>query len=106
VKLPLDENLPHKLRQNLPGHNVFTTAYMNWGGIKNGELLRLAAQDGFDALITIDAGIKYEQNLATLPCAVVIVRAASNAFEHIEPHIPQLLKALSVLTPKTLVKVG
>jgi predicted nuclease of predicted toxin-antitoxin system len=106
VKLLLDENLPHKLRQHLPGHDVFTAAYMNWGGIRNGALLALAAQEGFDAMITIDAGIEFEQNLASLPCAVVIIRAASNAFEHIEPHIPQLLAVLRTLAPGTLVKVG
>ncbi len=105
MKLLLDENLPHKLRQHLPGHDVFTSAYMNWGGIKNGELLARAAAEGFDALLTIDAGIEFEQNLATLPCSVVIISAESNAFEHIEPHIPKLLDVLKTLRPRTLMKV-
>lgn len=48
MKLLLDENLPHELRHHLPGHNVFTTAYMAWGGLKNGALLALAARQGFD----------------------------------------------------------
>jgi hypothetical protein len=82
----------HKLRQHLPGHEVFTTACMKWGGIRNGELLARAAAHGFDTLITVDAGIEYEQNLADLPCSVIIIRAESNAFEHIEPHIAALLK--------------
>lgn len=50
MKLLLDENLPHQMRLELPGHEVFTAAYMNWGGIENGELLRQAAAEGFDAL--------------------------------------------------------
>jgi hypothetical protein len=69
-------------------------------------LLKRAAAEGFDALLTIDSGIEYEQNLASLPCSVVIIRAESNVFEHIEPHLPELLIALNGLAPRTLVKVG
>ena len=49
MKLLLDENLPHQLRLEIKGHEVFTTAYMNWSGIENGQLLSLAAKSGFDA---------------------------------------------------------
>lgn len=41
MKLLLDENLPHDLRQHLAGHVVFTVAYMGWSGMKNGDLLQL-----------------------------------------------------------------
>jgi predicted nuclease of predicted toxin-antitoxin system len=105
MKLLLDENLPHKLRQHLPDHHVFTVAFMAWRGIKNGRLLQNAAEHGFDALLTLDAGIEYEQNLQSLPCFVVVVRAASNAFEHIEPHIPAILQAIQSLKPRTLVTI-
>jgi predicted nuclease of predicted toxin-antitoxin system len=106
MKLLLDENLPHELRKHLPGHDSFTVAFMSWKAIRNGELLKRAAAEGFDALVTIDSGIEYEQNLASLPCSVVIIRAESNVFEHIEPHLPELLIALNGLAPRTLVKVG
>ena len=46
MKVLLDENLPHDLRKLLPGHDVFTVAYLGWAGVKNGELLRRAAADG------------------------------------------------------------
>lgn len=73
MKLLLDENLPHPMRHELTGHEVFSAAYMNWSGIENGELLRLAADAGFDALITNDRGLEHEQNLATLPLAVIVL---------------------------------
>jgi hypothetical protein len=38
---------------------------MGWAGIKNGAVLNLA--DGqFDALLTVDQGIEYQQNLSGL----------------------------------------
>jgi hypothetical protein len=42
MKILLDENLPHELRRHLSGHDVFTVQYMNWKGIKNGQLIALA----------------------------------------------------------------
>jgi hypothetical protein len=31
--------LPHKLRTEIVGHDVFTVAFMDWSGVENGELL-------------------------------------------------------------------
>ena len=67
MKVLLDENLPHPIRLELPGHDVITTAYMKWSGIENGELLRRAAEAAFDVVITNDRGLEYEQNLEALP---------------------------------------
>ena len=89
----------------LPGHDVFTVTYMNWSGIGNGRLLAMAAADGFDALLTIDAGMAYQQNVSSLPCAVIVLHSASNTFEHIEPLLPILLATLEALQPRTLVHV-
>jgi hypothetical protein len=106
VKLLLDENLPHQLRRELPGHEVFTAAYMNWSGIENGELLRLAAGSGFDAVIPNDRGLEYEQNLDVLPVAVIVIPAKANTVEAIRPLCGELLAALSRLRPCEFVKLS
>lgn len=105
MKLLLDENLPHQLRLELPGHEVFTTSFMGWTGIENGELLRIAAEHAFDSLITNDRGLEYQQNLDALPISVVVILAPSNMIEAIRPPIPSLLKSLAGLQPRTFVKV-
>jgi predicted nuclease of predicted toxin-antitoxin system len=105
MKLLLDENLPHRLRPLLTGHEVFTVAYMNWKGIENGQLLALAAENGFEALITKDSGIRYEQNLGKLPCAVIILQAKSNSIRRIQPLVPALLASLSNLTPRSVIRI-
>jgi hypothetical protein len=106
VKLLLDENLPHQIRLELPGHEVFTAAYMGWGGVENGELLQQAAAAGFDALVTNDRGLEYQQNLAMLPLAVVVVLAPANTVEAIRSAYPALLAALAGLRPREFVKVS
>lgn len=105
MKLLLDENLPQQLRHELPGHECVTVGYMGWAGVKNGALLALAAAQGIDALLTKDGGLRYEQNLATLPVAVVAIRAASNDIEDIRPLIPALLDTLVSLHPRAVTHV-
>jgi hypothetical protein len=79
---------------------------MNWKGIENGELLSRAADDGFQAVVTKDNGMPYEQNTATLPCSIVVLEAPSNALSDIEPLVPALLRALENLKPRSVVRVG
>ena len=55
---------------------------MGWSGIENGELLRLAASENFDALISTDKGIEYEQNQAALPLAVIMLLGKDNKLKN------------------------
>ena len=105
MKLLLDENLPHQLRHEIPGHDCSTVAYMGFSGVENGELLRRAAAAGFDALLTKDANVQYEQNLVNLPLAVVILHASTNDIDDIRPVLPSLLKTLESLPPKQVTHV-
>jgi predicted nuclease of predicted toxin-antitoxin system len=105
MKLLLDENLPHQLRHEISGHDCSTVAYSGWSGVGNGELLQNAASAGFDAVLTKDANVQYEQNLVNLPVAVVILHAATNDIDDIRPLLPTLLSALSNLIPNQVTHV-
>jgi hypothetical protein len=105
MKLLLDENLPHGLGKLLGPHETFTVASFGWAGRRNGELLASAAQKGIDALISLDGGIEFEQNLATLPCSAMILRAPSNRIRDLRPLVPAIIAALETLAPRTLIHV-
>jgi len=77
VRVLLDENLPVDFASELPGHEVVTVQQMKWEGVKNGELLRRAAGQ-FQAFVTMDQNLPYQQNLPTIPIAVLLLRAPSN----------------------------
>lgn len=102
MKVLLDENLPQDVRHLIIGHDVFTVGYLGWKGIENGELLRTAAVNGFDVVLTKDAAIENEHDINALPVAVVIVRAKSNAIDDIRPLVPDILRALEGIQPRTL----
>ena len=78
---------------------------MGWSGTKNGALLTRAAAEQFDALVTTDQNIEYQQNLAKLPLAVVILIAPSNDIDDLRPLVPALLNVLSRLSPRSLVHI-
>ena len=105
MKILLDENLPHRLRPLLIGHEVFTVAFMKWNGVENGKLLTLAAADGFDAVLTKDTGMPYEQNAQELPCSIVVLEAPTNELDDIRPLVPAILERLRTLSPRTFARV-
>ena len=100
-----DESLPRPLSRLLVGHTVSTVALEGWTRLTNGALLRQAALT-FDVVLTADQNIEFQQNLTTLPVAVLVLVADSNRLESLEPLVPALMEALSTLAPKTLLRVG
>ncbi|MBX3385545.1 MAG: DUF5615 family PIN-like protein [Phycisphaeraceae bacterium] len=106
MKLLLDENLPTDLRHFLAGHEVFTVAYMQWKGVRNGELFKRAAEAGFDAVITLDAGIEHDYAHEQPSVAVVIVRGRGCTLDSLRHAIPALLDHLQSLRPRTVTVIG
>lgn len=100
MRLLLDESIPVRLRRSLPSHDVRTVVEMGWSGVKNGKLLALAAGE-FDAFVTVDKNLPYQQNLTTLPVAVIVLNAASNELTALLPLLPSLEQALPSLKPRT-----
>ena len=71
MRVLLDENLPHTLRQLFENPiEVITVSYWGWTGKENGELLRLAA-DAFGAFITMDGSIPYQQKLESIQIGII-----------------------------------
>lgn len=103
MKVLIDENLPHRLRPLLVGHDVFTVAWLGWTSTRNGALLAKAAAHGFDVLVTGDTGLEYQQNLATLPVAVIVIHAKNNEIGTIAKCVSDLQAALAGLVPRSVV---
>jgi len=106
MKLLLDENLPHDRRHEFAGHDVFTVKFMGWSNRRNGDLLRDAASTGFDAMITMDNGVPYQQNIGTLQIAVVGVEAKTNRLVDLLPLMPALIRALAQVKPGKVIRVA
>ncbi len=77
MRLLFDQGTPAPLRNHLPHHTVETACEMGWHDLKNGELLARAEAEGFDALITTDQNIRYQQNLAGRRIGVLVLMTTS-----------------------------
>ena len=104
MRLLLDECVPARLRKALPSHEVSTVGLEGWSGIKNGKLLTLAAA-GFDAFVTVDKNLPYQQNTAVLPIAVLVLDAKSNELPYLLPLLPALEVVLKNLAPGNYVLI-
>lgn len=96
MKLLLDEQIPRKLTKAFPSSfEVWTVKQRGWSSIKNGELLRLASESNFTALITTDKNMTYQQNHATLPLAVIVLNAYRNRAADLQPFVSPTVELLS-----------
>ena len=73
MRILLDENTPRGVRRILASHDVRTAPEMGWAGVLNGQLLDEAEKAGFDALVTCDQNIVFQQNLVGRNIAVVVL---------------------------------
>jgi Domain of unknown function (DUF5615) len=96
MRVLLDECVPRALRKELLGHEVKTVAEAGWAGVRNGELLQLAAKQ-FDVLVTVDRNLEYQQNFAGVAVAVIVVHAPSNDVAVLQP----LMSAVLAVLPET-----
>ena len=106
MKLLLDECVPRKLKNYLPGIDCKTVPEAGLAGKKNGELLRLAELAGFQVFLTVDQGIEYQQNLQHRSIAIILVQALSSRLDDLLPLAPKILKVLNSIQRGQLIKIG
>jgi predicted nuclease of predicted toxin-antitoxin system len=104
MRVLLDECLPERLRDELPGHQVRTAREAGLAGKKNGLLMELASTQ-FDVLVTVDRGIPSQQNTTNISLAVVLIHARSNSFPALAVLLPQLREAVAVVMPGQVLRV-
>ena len=91
MKILLDENLPTKVKYDFgEGYDVKTVKEMGWLGKKNGELLGLAAFNGFDIFITLDKNLQNQQNLNKVDLKFIILQAKDNKHQTLQPYVDKV----------------
>lgn len=106
MRLLLDGNLPRAFGTLLPGHRVETVHQRRWSDLDDGPLLRAAEEAGFDALLTMDQSIRFQQNLRGRALRIVILHAPTNKLADLVPLAPTVLAMLPTLAPGEVRIVG
>ena len=77
MRVLFDQGTPAPLKGFLTHHTVVTAHERGWSTLKNGELLDSAEKEGFGVIVTTDANLKYQQNLASRRIAIVVLTSTS-----------------------------
>lgn len=104
MRLLLDENLPRGLKLDLPGHDVSTVADVGWNGATDAELLHLAG-DQFDALLTADRSLEFQQNVAQARVGILVLMVPDTRLQTVRRLVPAILATLNEIGPGTLIHV-
>ena len=94
MQVIFDQGVPLPLRRLLTKHTVSTAFELGWMALDNGALLA-AAEAQFDALVTTDQNLRYQQNLAGRALAILVLPTTS--WPRIEAHGDQIAAALDTL---------
>ena len=102
MRILFDQGTPVPLRHALTGHEVSTTYEMNWARLSNGALLS-AAEAQFDVLVTTDRNLRFQQRIAGLRLAVLVLPTTN--WPQIRVHQNLVAAALGTLKPGDVVEL-
>ena len=77
MRILFDQGTPVPLRRFLTGHDVATAYERGWSAVTNGDLIRLAEQEGFELLITTDTNLRVQQNLQGRSLTILVLTTTS-----------------------------
>jgi hypothetical protein len=102
MRILFDHGTPVPLRRVFTGQEVLTAYEMGWTELDNGVLLDRAEAE-FDALITTDQNLRYQQRLAGRKLAILVLPTTS--WPIIQAHAKQIVAAVDALRPGDFVQL-
>lgn len=103
MNILLDECTPRALKKRLPHLPIRTVQDMGWSGVKNGKLLALANPQ-FDVFITTDKNLRYQQHLARLNLAIVLL--PTNRVRVVIALIPKIEEVLKTIQSGDFIEIA
>ena len=102
MKILFDECIPAPLRGCLTGLDISTAQEMGWGRLKNGDLIK-RAEGLFDAFVTADQQLKYQQNLSGRKLAILVL--STNRWPKIKSKSSEIGAPIGSLRPGDYVEL-
>lgn len=103
MRILFDQGTPAPLRKALAGHEVATAYEMGWSQLTNGNLLK-EAEASFDAFITTDQSLQYQQNLSGRRLAILTLWTTSWLI--LQRHLPEIVAAIEKLNSGDFVELN
>ena len=102
MRILFDQGTPVPLSRALLSHTVETAFELGWAKLENGDLL-LAAEKEFDALVTTDKNLRYQQDLSSRKLAILVLPTTS--WPRLQPYLDDIVSAVDALAPGAYVEL-
>jgi hypothetical protein len=103
MRVLFDQATPVPIRSFLVGHTVSTAAQLHWNRLRNGELLTVAENAGFEVFLTTDKNLRYQQNMAGRTIAIVVIGVQQ--WPALQPHVELVVTAVNAATPGSFTEI-
>lgn len=104
MRILFDQGTPAPLRHALAAHVVSTAYEMGWSNIENGALLAAAEQAGFEAFITTDKNLRYQQVVSGRGLAILVLPYPS--WPRLRLQVAAITDAVDKLKPGEFVELS
>ena len=103
MRILFDQGVTVPLRRAFSAHSVSTAYELGWAELTNGALLTRAEAE-FDVLITTDQGLRFQQNLAGLRLAMIVLPTTD--WSAIQEHQETIAAAVAGARPGEVLTLG
>lgn len=105
MRVLLDACVPARLRHELAHVGTIESArFAGLSKLSNGALLA-AISGRYDALVTADKSMRFEQNMDGRSFAVVVIVSVDNDLAQLQPIMPAVAAALATIRPGDVIEV-
>lgn len=97
--------MPARLASALVDHEVSTVVREGRAGTKNGALLTLAEQHRWDAIVTVDGGIPFQNRMNGRVLSLIVVKSPSNTLDQLLQLMPEVNDSARTLAPGSVLRI-
>jgi hypothetical protein len=104
MRVLIDECVDPRVKLLFAGHSAATVHEQGWDTLEDGPLLK-AAEKEFDAVLTIDGSLEFQQNLSKLQIGVIVAHVPKNQVTYYRALQKELLEAVGNIVPGKVIHV-
>ncbi|MEZ0326962.1 MAG: hypothetical protein ACAH95_13765 [Fimbriimonas sp.] len=78
---------------------------MGWHELENGDLISAAEAAGFDAMVTTDKNLQYQQSLTDRKVSIIVLAPRFVFFEDLVPLLDQLKEIMANLSQGSFIVI-
>jgi predicted nuclease of predicted toxin-antitoxin system len=103
MRILFDHGTPAPLIPFLKNHSVTKAKDQGWDRLVNGELLKAAAEAGFEVLVTTDKNMVTQQNLRGRSISIVVL--GNSQWKIVQRYVRRIAAVVDAAEPGTYTEV-